>query len=63
MSDPWPFKEQRHRCYETARSGGLLTANGTVTCRRQASKTHPLHMACRTLGCESVPVYRKDGGD
>lgn len=47
MSGPWPFKEKRHRCYETAGSGGLLMANGPVTCRRQASETHPLHMASR----------------
>ncbi len=34
VSGPWPFKEQRHRCYETTRSGGF--AHGRWTCHMQA---------------------------
>lgn len=41
--------------------GGLLAADGTVTYRRLALKTHPLHMACSVLSCETVPE-REIGG-
>lgn len=34
MSGPWPFKERRQRCHETARSG--VAPRGRRTCHMQA---------------------------